>query len=110
MGGLTLTIRASALKTVTPERVTFMQLLYSAPMLAGLSIFVGEPGLSHPTPLHWAAFGFTVLFVGIFVFTTTNWLYLRYPASRVMAFLMMTPVFGVLLRTSFSGKRLAPIC
>lgn len=106
-GGLTLTIRASALKTISPERVTFMQLLYSAPMLAGLSIAIGEPGLSQPTPLHWAAFAFTVIFVGIFVFTTTNWLYMRYPASRVMAFLLMTPVFGVMAAYLILGEALS---
>ncbi|MEZ5816117.1 MAG: DMT family transporter [Hyphomicrobiaceae bacterium] len=95
-GGLTLVIRASSLKHVSPERVTFVQLLLSAPMLVGLSLALGEPGLTDPSPLHWAAFGFTVVFVGFFVFTSTNWLYLRYPASRVMAFLLMTPVFGVI--------------
>ena len=64
-------------------------------MLIGLSVALGEPGLIAPTPLHWGAFAFTVVFVAFFVFTATNWLYLRYPASRVMAFLLMTPVFGV---------------
>ena len=107
-GGLTLVIRASALKQVAPERVTFVQLLLSAPMLIGLSLALGEPGLTSPTPLHWGAFGFTVVFVAFFVFTATNWLYLRFPASRVMAFLLLTPVFGVIAAHLLLGERLSP--
>ena len=107
-GGLTLVIRASALKHESPERVTFVQLLLSAPMLIGLSLALGEPGLTDPTPLHWGAFAFTVVFVGFFVFTATNWLYLRYPASRVMAFLLLTPVFGVVAAHLLLGEALSP--
>lgn len=107
-GALTLTIRTSSLKTVTPERVTFVQLLLSAPMLIGLSLVLGEPGLTDPTPLHWGAFAFTVVFVGFFVFTATNWLYLRYPASRVMAFLLLTPVLGVIAAHLLLGEALSP--
>lgn len=106
-GGLTLVIRASALKKVAPERVTFVQLLLSAPMLIALSLALGEPGLTDPTPLHWGAFAFTVVFVAFFVFTSTNWLYLRYPASRVMAFLLLTPVFGVIAAHLLLGEALS---
>ena len=106
-GGLTLVIRASALKKVSPERVTFVQLLLSAPMLIALSLALGEPGLEDPTPLHWAAFAFTVIFVAVFVFTSTNWLFLRYPASRVMAFLLLTPVFGVVAAHLLLGEALS---
>ena len=109
-GFLTLTIRASRLKTVTPERVTFMQLALSAPLLVGLSALLGEPGITDPTPQHWAAFAFTVVFVAFFVFTATNWLYMRYPASRVMAFLLLTPVFGVLAGHLILGEALSSTC
>lgn len=107
-GGLTLVIRASALKHEPPERVTFIQLLLSAPMLVALSLVLGEPGLTDPTALHWGAFGFTVVFVAFFVFTSTNWLFLRYPASRVMAFLLLTPVFGVVAAHLLLGEALSP--
>jgi drug/metabolite transporter (DMT)-like permease len=96
------------LKKVSPERVTFVQLLLSAPMLIALSLALGEPGLTGPTPLHWAAFAFTVIFVAVFVFTATNWLYLRYPASRVMAFLLLTPVLGVVAAHLLLGEALSP--
>jgi drug/metabolite transporter (DMT)-like permease len=87
--------------------VTFLQLLYSAPMLAGLSLLLGEPGITQPSPVHWAAFAFTVVFVGFFVFTTTNWLLMRYPASRVMALLLLTPILGVVAAHLILGEELS---
>lgn len=107
-GLLTLTIRASALKTVAPERVTFLQLAMSAPMLVGLSVMLGEPGLTAPTALHWGAFAFTAVFVAFFVFTATNWLFLRYPASRVMSFMLLTPAFGVVAAHLLLGEPIGP--
>lgn len=103
-GFLTLAIRATRLAQVSPERVTFAQLAMSGPMLCALSWIVGEAGLTNPSPLHWSAFGFTVVFVGFAAFTMTNWLYMRYPASRVIAFLMLTPVFGVVAAHILLGE------
>jgi drug/metabolite transporter (DMT)-like permease len=77
-------------------------------MLIALSLALDEPGLTSPTLLHWGAFAFTVVFVAFFVFTATNWLYLRYPASRVMAFLLLTPVFGVIAAYLLLGEALSP--
>ena len=105
-GGLTLTIRATRLAHVAPERVTVIQLAVSAPILCALSWLLGEAGFSSPTPLTWAAFAFTVVFVAGFVFTTTTWLFTRYVASRVMAFLLLTPIFGVVASHLLLGERL----
>jgi len=107
-GALTLVIRTTSLKHVAPERVTFMQLMLSAPMLLALALAFGEPRLTNPTPIHWTALAFTVVFVAGFVFTSTNWLLLRYPASRVMAFLLVTPVFGVIAAHLILGETLSP--
>ncbi|MEZ5849324.1 MAG: DMT family transporter [Hyphomicrobiaceae bacterium] len=105
-GALTLVIRTTRLATVPAERVTFLQLLISAPVLCALSWALGEPGITNPTPLVLGSFGFTVIFVAGFVFTTTTWLFTRYPASRVMAFLLLTPVFGVLASHMLLGEPL----
>lgn len=107
-GGLTLTIRATRLKTVAPLRMTFIQLAVSGPILCLLSSLLGEPGLTEPTPLVWGAFAFTVVFVAGYVFTTTTWLFTRYAASRVMAFLLLTPVFGVVAAHLLLGEALGP--
>lgn len=105
-GFLTLTIRATRLSQVAPERVTFIQLLVSGPLLVGFSTLLGEAGVTSTSPLIWGAFLFTVIFVAGFVFTTTTWLFTRYPASRVMAFMLMTPVFGVVAAHMLLGEPL----
>jgi drug/metabolite transporter (DMT)-like permease len=103
-GGLTLTIRASRLAFVAPQRVTFIQLIVSGPLLCLLSVLLGEAGFREPTPLMWAAFAFTVVFVAGFVFTMTTWLLARYAASRVMSFMLLTPVFGVIAAHVLLGE------
>lgn len=71
-GFLTLTIRATRLAAVSAERVTFLQLVISAPLLLALSFVLGEPGIVAPSPLVLSAFAFTVVFVAFFCFTATN--------------------------------------
>ena len=73
-------------------------------ILCGLSVLMGERGFSDPTPLMWGAFAFTVFFVAGFVFTTTTWLFTRYPASKVMAFMLLTPGFGVVAAHLLLGE------
>ena len=103
-GGLILTIRASRLASVAPERISFIQLGVSGGLLCGLSAVLGEAGFTNPTALTWASFAFTVVFVAGFVFTTATWLLTRYPASRVMAFMLMTPGFGVVAASTLLGE------
>ena len=89
---------------VAPERISFIQLAVSGPLLCALSVLMSEPGFTEPTPLAWAGFAFTVVFVAGFVFTTTTWLLTRYPASRVMAFMLLTPGFGVVAAHLLLGE------
>ena len=105
-GGLTLTIRGTRLASVAPERISFIQLTVSGVLLCALSQLLGEPGFTDPTPLAWAGFAFTVVFVAGFVFTTTTWLFTRYPASRVMAFMLLTPGFGVIAAYLLLGEQI----
>lgn len=107
-GLLTLVIRASRLAKLPTERVTFLLLAISAPVLLGLSLALGETGVTSLAPKILGAFAFTVVFVGFVSFTTTNWLLTRYPATKVMAFLLLTPVLGVLAGHLILGETLAP--
>lgn len=105
-GFLTLSVRATRLAAVRPERVIFMQLLISGVLLWLMSFALGERGITDPSPLVLGAFGYTVVFVAFITFTTSLWLMTRYPASRVMAFLMITPVFGVAAGVILLGEPL----
>jgi drug/metabolite transporter (DMT)-like permease len=94
-GFLTLTVRATRLAREPAQRVIFMQLLISGALLPLISQTLGERGITDLSPLVVGAFSYTVVFVAFITFTTSLWLMTRYPASRVMAFLMITPAFGV---------------
>lgn len=105
-GFLTLTVRATKLAMERPERVIFMQLLISGILLWLISLAFGERGITNPSPLVLGAFVYTVVFVAFITFTTSLWLMTRYPASRVMAFLMITPAFGVAAGVLLLGEPL----
>lgn len=105
-GALTLTVRTSRLARVAPERVTLLQLAASSVMLCAISVALGERGIFAPTPLVVGAFLYTVVFVAFVAFTACYWLLTIYPASQVMAFLMLTPVFGVTAGAVLLGETL----
>ena len=105
-GFLTLSVRATRLATEKPERVIFMQLLISGVLLSLISLAYGERGITDLSPLVLGAFCYTVVFVAFITFTTSLWLMTRYPASRVMAFLMITPAFGVAAGVVLLGEPL----
>lgn len=107
-GLLTLATRATNLATERPERVICLQLAISGVLLSLLSLGLGEPGIVNLSPLVMAAFAYTVVFIAFFCFTTTLWMMMRYPTSRVMAFLMLTPVFGVAAGVLLLGEPLTP--
>ncbi len=105
-GFLALSVRATRLATEKPERVIFMQLLISGVLLSLISRALGERGITDLSPLVVGSFAYTVVFVAFITFTTSLWLMTRYPASRVMAFLMITPAFGVAAGVALLGEPL----
>jgi drug/metabolite transporter (DMT)-like permease len=105
-GFLTLSVRATRLAREPAQRVIFMQLLISGVLLSLISYALGERGITDLSPLVLGAFSYTVVFVAFITFTTSLWLMTRYPASRVMAFLMITPAFGVAAGVVLLGEPL----
>ena len=105
-GFLALSVRASRLAREPAERVIFMQLSVSGVLLSLISIALGERGITDLSPMIVLSFGYTVVFVAFITFTTSLWLMTRYPASRVMAFLMITPAFGVAAGVVLLGEPL----
>ena len=56
---------------------------------------MGEPGLTDPTPLMLACFGYQVVVIAFISYLSWFWLISHYPASRVSAFAFLTPLFGL---------------
>jgi drug/metabolite transporter (DMT)-like permease len=93
-GATTLVVKASRLVTVAPEKTLSYQLAVAVPILVIVSMLYGEQ--IHHTPrfaaLAWLLF--QVLVVGL---TFPIWFSLlqRYSATRISAFTVLTPLFGV---------------
>ena len=97
MWGLTtVTIRATRLATASPEKTLFYQVAVSAVALPLLSLALGEAWV-----WHWSAFAATSLAlqtaVGAFSsYLAWMWLLAHYPATRISAFVFLTPLFALL--------------
>ena len=96
MWGLTtVTIRATKLSQLTPEKTLFYQVAVSAVVLPLLSLALGERW-----NWQWSAFAATSMLlqtvVGAFVsYLVWMWLLAHYPATRVSAFVFLTPLFAL---------------
>lgn len=101
MGGLmwgatTVAVKMRSDLPLTPQRTLFYQLVVSAAILLGLSLALGEPGLTRPTPAVLAALGYQIVVVAFVSYLIWFWLLQRYPASGLVSFAFWTPIFGVL--------------
>mgnify|MGYP001552235395 CR=1 FL=1 len=91
----TVLVKASRLARLSPSKTLLYQLVVSAIVLLGASAFMGEPGLTDPTPLMLACFGYQVVVIAFISYLSWFWLISHYPASRVSAFAFLTPLFGL---------------
>ncbi len=104
----TLTVKVSALARAAPEKTLFYQLAVSAPLMAGLSLLAGEPGVFAPTPLVWACLAFQIVVVAAASYLAWFWLIRHYPATRLSSFSFLTPVLGVLAGGVLLDEPLTP--
>lgn len=104
----TLTVKASALARVSPEKTLLYQLVVSAVMLLALSALFGEAGLFAPAPRVWLSLAFQILVVASFSYLAWFWLISEYPATRLASFSFLTPVMGVLAGVLLLGEALTP--
>ena len=96
MWGLTtVTIRSTAVARVSAEKALFYQVSVSAVTLPLLSLALGEPWT-----WHWNAFAAGSLLlqtaVGAFAsYLAWMWLLVHYPATKISAFVFLTPIFAL---------------
>lgn len=91
----TLTIKASRLNTVSPEKVMLYQLVVSAPMLALGAYVAGEQMTRWPDHLAVGALAYQTVWVVSVTFVVWFALIKNYSANRLSAFSFLTPLFGV---------------
>ena len=98
-GLTTLVLRGSRLSTALPEKTLLYQLVVSGLALGAASLLAGEawprsvPALS---TLALVSLAFQIVVVTFASYLVWFWLVRHYPATRVAAFTLLTPVFGLL--------------
>lgn len=92
--GIVLCARATAVARLRPEMQLMWQVLVSAPILLGVSVFLG-PLIRDLAPIHWYSLAFQTVIVVSAGFILWFWLLGIYPASSVASFSFLTPIFGV---------------
>ncbi|GAA0742288.1 DMT family transporter [Ideonella azotifigens] len=95
--GTTLTIRGSSLSQSPPEQTLMCQLLVSSLALGAAAWVSGEAWPAGPLrAVTWAALGFQTVIITFASYLLWFWLVRHYPATRISAFTLLTPVFGLL--------------
>ena len=96
-GATTLAIRASMLASAVAEKPLLYQLAISGVALTAAALLQGVPLPVALSPLAWGSMLFQTVVVSFASYLLWFWLVRHYPATRLAAFTLLTPVFGLLL-------------
>jgi drug/metabolite transporter (DMT)-like permease len=103
-GLTTLVLRGSALSRATPPKTLLWQLLVSGVALAAASMLAGEALRATPTAASLLPLAFQTVVVTFGSYLVWFWLMRHYPATRISAFTLLTPVFGLLAGVLLLGE------
>ncbi|HEX7441549.1 MAG TPA: DMT family transporter [Caldimonas sp.] len=96
-GATTLAIRGSRLTSASAEKTLAYQLVVSGVVLGGAALLTGTPLPTRLSTLAWSSLAFQIVIVTFVSYLVWFWLIRSYPATRLAAFTMLTPVFGLLM-------------
>jgi drug/metabolite transporter (DMT)-like permease len=94
-GATTLVIRATSLSSAVAEKTLLYQLAVSGLLLALAAPLAGEHWPPAPAALSVASLAFQTVIVTFASYLTWFWLVRHYPATRIAAFTLLTPVAGL---------------
>ncbi len=95
-GATTVLIKAGPLARIRPGKTLLYQLAVSAAALPLAALVKGEPGIVRMTPVIAASLAYQTVWVAFITFLAWFWLVRNYPASRLVSFNFLTPIFGVI--------------
>jgi drug/metabolite transporter (DMT)-like permease len=110
-GLTTLVLRGSRLSSTLPEKTLLYQLVVSAAALLAGSLAAGEAwpaGVAALGGITLASLGFQTVVVTFGSYLVWFWLVRHYPATRLSAFTLLTPVFGLLAGVALLGEPATP--
>ena len=103
----TLVIKASSLSRVSPEKTLLYQLLACVPIVGFGALVFGERITAMPSAVALGSLAYQTVVVGA---TFSLWfaLIVKFSASRLSAFMFLTPLFGVAAGHLVLGEPLTP--
>jgi drug/metabolite transporter (DMT)-like permease len=105
-GATTLVLRATTLSSALPEKTLLYQLLLSGVALCAASAWRGEPVPVSLSPTVAVLMLFQIAVVTFASYLAWFWLVRHYVATKVAAFTLLTPVFGLLAGVLLLGEPL----
>lgn len=105
-GLTTLTLRGTRLGSALPEKALLYQLAVSAVALGVASLAAGEPWPARLTGASLWPLAFQTVVITFASYLVWFWLVRHYPATRISAFTLLTPVFGLLAGVGLLGEPL----
>lgn len=103
-GLTTLVLRGSRLSTALPEKTLLYQLLVSGLALVAGAWAAGEPWPAQLTGVSLWPLAFQTAVVSFASYLAWFWLLRHYPATRISAFTLLTPMFGLLAGVLLLGE------
>lgn len=103
-GMTTLVLRGSRLTTALPEKTLLYQLLVSGLALAAAAVAAGETWPARLTGASLWPLAFQTVVVSFASYLAWFWLLRHYPATRISAFTLLTPMFGLLAGVALLGE------
>ncbi len=95
-GLTTVVIRSSRLTQISPEKLLFYQVGISAAVLPVLSLALGEPWVWNFSAFAALSLAAQTVLGAFASYLAWMWMLGRYPATKISAFVFLTPVFALL--------------
>jgi drug/metabolite transporter (DMT)-like permease len=105
-GATTLVLRATRLGQVPAEKALLWQRAVSALALGAASLAAGEPWPAQLSGASLWPLAFQTVVITFASYLVWFWLVRHYPATRISAFTLLTPVFGLLAGVALLGEPL----
>ena len=102
--GTTLTIRGTRLTLASAEKTLLYQVAVSAVLLVAGGLLQGERWPAQISATGWWSLGFQAVIVTFVSYLVWFWLVRHYAATRLSAFTLLTPVFGLLAGVLLLGE------
>ena len=98
-GLTTVSIRATGLTRISPEKLLFYQIATTAIVVPWISLALGERWTFDWSPMAWGSVLAQTVIGAFASYLAWMWMLGRYPATKISVFVFLTPLFALLFGT-----------